>query len=783
MKRVASPPPTGAVTFLFTDIEGSTALWQNHPSQMRVSCARHDDIMRVAIESRGGHVFSTGGDAFCAAFASPRQALEATLEAQRNLFAEEWEENASIRVRMGLHTGEVEVQGGDYRGGELSRAERLMSAGHGGQVLLSDAAYNLVRDPLPHMEPGAALRDLGEHQLKDLRHTERIYQLVVPDLPADFPPPRTSGPVLPDDDSDSEGERYGIIRPLGSGGMAEVYLAHDEVLDQDVAMKVLRRQYADDKEFVRRFRREARNAAKLRSHRNIVPVYDGGRTKDGAYFIVMEYVPGGTLKERIEREGPLSCATAIEVSAQVARALQEAHKSEVIHRDIKPQNILLTETGEVKVADFGIARAASSTTLTQADSVMGTAQYIAPEQVKGETATPRSDLYSLGVTLYEMLTGDVPFHAETPVGIAMKHVHAEFRPPRELNPSVSDELNAVVARLLAKDPEDRPADAAELLRDLEQAKPVMKEVPNLLGKTFDEAERMAGADFELLLRDEDASANPGRRIVESQDPEPDERASKGSKISIVLRDPEPVLLDVPDFRERTLDEARQVAGTSFRLLVRDEEGRRLDYAVPSRAGRETALDLGIGRRVIESQDPEPGQKVREGSTVSLVLRPPEPVLLVVPSFLDRTFDDAKRLAGENFKLVLPAGSARLTESAVSSRETFMDLPAGQEILPEENVGQMIVAEQNPEPGEKARMGSKVSIVLRPAVPEILVPDLLGGSLSETERAAGDSLAVIAASTMESDRPEGSVIDQNPPPGERVPHGSTVSVVLSGGRNV
>lgn len=259
--------------------------------------------------------------------------------------------------------------------------------------------------------------------------------------------------------------RYVLLDHSGSGGMARVYRAHDNVLGRDIALKVLREQYAEDEEFARRFRREARSAAAL-SHPNIVPIYDLGRSEDGTYYIVMEYVSGGTLKERIIGRGPLEPHTAASMALQIARALGAAHKHGTIHRDVKSQNVLVTETGDVKVADFGIARAASATAVTRTNFILGTANYMSPEQAMGEEVGPRSDLYSLGVVLYEMLTGEVPYRADTPVGIAMKHVSEPPRAPREANPEVPEGTSALVVKLLAKRPEDRYRDAAELVEDL-----------------------------------------------------------------------------------------------------------------------------------------------------------------------------------------------------------------------------------------------------------------------------------------------------------------------------
>ena len=260
-------------------------------------------------------------------------------------------------------------------------------------------------------------------------------------------------------------DRYELRTLAGSGGMAEVFLAYDRVLGRDVALKLLRGRYAGDEDFVERFRREAKSAAALSSP-FIVPVFDRGETSDGAYYIAMEYLPGGTLEDRITRAGRLSPHEAVELAVQVTEALQAAHGRGVVHRDVKPGNVLLTRSGHAKVADFGIARAAEATTISEPGDILGSARYMSPEQAAGGRVGPTSDLYSLGVVLYEMLTGGVPFDVATPADVPAEHAKGTPRRPREANPEVPEALDALVMRLLSASPKDRHGSSVELLGEL-----------------------------------------------------------------------------------------------------------------------------------------------------------------------------------------------------------------------------------------------------------------------------------------------------------------------------
>src|SRR5438045_2999898 len=257
--------------------------------------------------------------------------------------------------------------------------------------------------------------------------------------------------------------RYVIRRRLGSGGMADVYLAEDQELGRQVALKMLNERHAADEQFVERFRREARNAAGL-NHPNIVSIFDRGHA-EGTYYIAMEFLDGRTLKELLVKNGPTPIPIAIDYSRQILNALSFAHRHGIVHRDIKPHNVVVGLDGRVKVTDFGIARSQASQ-MTEAGSIVGTAQYLSPEQAKGAPVDPRSDLYSLGIVLYEMLTGQVPFTGDTPVEIAMKHLSQVPEPPSKLRPDVPHDLDAVVMRSLAKDPDQRYASAEEMDADL-----------------------------------------------------------------------------------------------------------------------------------------------------------------------------------------------------------------------------------------------------------------------------------------------------------------------------
>ena len=261
------------------------------------------------------------------------------------------------------------------------------------------------------------------------------------------------------------GGRYEILERIGGGGMALVYKGHDLLLNRKVAIKVLRQQFVNDDEFIRRFRREAQAAASL-SHPNVVSIYDVGQ-QDEVHYIVMEYIEGQTLNDLIKDKAPLQVEEAIHITSQICDALDHAHANQIIHRDIKPHNILIGKNGRVKVTDFGIARATTSSTITQTGSVVGSVHYFSPEHAKGTMAGAKSDLYSLGIVLYQMLTARLPFLGESPISVALKHLQEEVEDPRKVNPLIPQSVENIILKAMRKNPDERYQSANEMLQDLE----------------------------------------------------------------------------------------------------------------------------------------------------------------------------------------------------------------------------------------------------------------------------------------------------------------------------
>jgi len=533
--------------------------------------------------------------------------------------------------------------------------------------------------------------------------------------------------------------RYRIVKPLGSGGMADVFLAHDNILDRDVALKVMSSRYAGDEEFVERFKREAQSAAAL-SHPNIVSIFDRGESEDGTYYIAMEYLPGGTLKDRIVKRGALPAHTAAAVALQMAEALRAAHERDVIHRDIKPHNILVTGSGDVKVTDFGIARAAASSTMTRTGHILGTAHYISPEQAMGDPVGPASDLYSLGVVLYEMLTGELPFDADTPLGIAMKHVNGYVRQPKDLNPSVPDGINAITLRLLAKNPEDRYASDSELIEDLERVCAGLDP---------------AGATTEIMTHaiPQAARINP---------PPPPHRMGlnkKRRRRGLVLIPLLLLLVLAPlAWAGYNLLQDRQAARVAPRLGVPDLVGMSLDDA---RAKVDGDFDIEVAKSVsaerpvdtILDQNPSTG-KAEKGSKISVE------VVGTRVSGVPDVVGSERQVAEQKLR---DAGF----EVKVDEQESSFD-------------DQGLVVSQDPSSGERAEVGSEVTITVGTGPSSVEIPRLYGNTPEQAKsvlREAGLELGSLSRD-YNSGVAEGSIFLQNPSGGENVEPGSAVDVTVS-----
>jgi beta-lactam-binding protein with PASTA domain len=604
--------------------------------------------------------------------------------------------------------------------------------------------------------------------------------------------------------------RYRLVKPLGSGGMADVYLAHDNILDRDVALKVMSTRYASDEEFVERFKREAQSAAAL-SHPNIVSIFDRGESEDGTYYIAMEYLPGGTLKDRIMSKGALPARTAAAVALQIAEALRAAHERGVIHRDIKPHNILITDSGDVKVTDFGIARAASSSTMTRTGSILGTAHYISPEQAMGEPVGPASDLYSLGVVLYEMLTGELPYDADTPLGIAMKHVNGRLSPPMEIDPSIPAGINAVTVRLLAKDPADRYASDAELIEDLERVAAGLEPanapaevttrhmpppapttrvgpppppyggrrngkrrrsaplilallalllliplawagyqllqdrqqeeqvpliaVPDLVGKTLEEAENQVGNRFDVRVEDEVDSESPVDTILR-QRPEAG-RVEKGSTISVVVVGTQ--VADVPDVVGQGRNAARQALNSAgFEVTVRERES--------------TFEQQG---RVI-GQTPQGGTPEEIGSNVTITVGT-GPSSVPVPSLYGNNPDQAAEVLG---------GVG--LELGVVSRDYNADLTQG------------LIYYQDPAAEQRVEPGTGVNVTVSLGPEPVEVPGVFGMDLRTARQTVVNAGLRSTIFEVQNNRPAGTALSTEPEAGTLVDPGTTVTIYYSSG---
>ena len=549
-------------------------------------------------------------------------------------------------------------------------------------------------------------------------------------------------------------DRYEVVRKLGSGGMADVYLAYDRLLGRQVALKVLSSRYANDEQFVERFRREASAAASL-NHPNIVQIYDRGEA-EGTYYIAMEYLEGRRLKDIILKYAPLSPELIVSVAIQIVEALRFAHRRNIIHRDIKPQNIMVDAEGRVKVTDFGIARAGNASTMTEAGSILGTAHYLSPEQAQGRPVEAASDLYSLGVVMYEMATGKLPFDGDNPVTIAMQHVHEQPVPPRSLVPDLPENLEAVILRALAKEPTERYLTAQAMLDDLRR---VQAGEPVALPAAY------AEEPTRVMTTDEKFASGPQATQVRKRKPEPAEvfpepyeepprrRSSLWPWVLVVILllalggaayaiffnwgTPQQELAVVPSVLGLTGAEAKQkieAAGFKFK-----------------NAGQQPSLEYPAGR--VCRQEPEEGVKLAKGETVSVWLSSGEGKV-EVPNVVGMDAVEAGAKLGA-------LGLVPKTQDEVTT-----EAPPG------------IVLRQDPPAGELVNPGSTVVIVVAMQTETVAVPYLI----SMTEEAA---VAVLQSMGLEpkvqlvdSTLPGGTVVDQDPKKDQKVAPGSTVTLFVS-----
>jgi serine/threonine-protein kinase len=522
--------------------------------------------------------------------------------------------------------------------------------------------------------------------------------------------------------------------------MAEVYLARDQLLGRTVALKVLHPEYARDRAFIERFRREAQAAASLNDPR-IVSIFDWG-SDDGTYFIVMEYVEGRTLREIILTEGSLMPERALELAADICSALSLAHKNGIVHRDIKPANIIVTPAGSTKVADFGIARAATDTgqTMTQTGTVIGTANYFSPEQAQGEQVDARSDVYSTGVVLYEMLTGEVPFKGDTSVAVAYKHVKEDPLLPSRLNPDLSSDIDAVVMKAMAKNPDNRYQSAEEMRADLRRLM-VGEQVAATPLLNAGQTGVMRGAGRTSVMAVEPPRSSRGRRtlayilivllflgIV---------TAAVAGLFSVLGASGKTVV--VPDVTGKTLEDAERIL-----------DGLGLDATVAQRDFSDTVADGSV-----ISQSPADGRKLKTGTKVFLIIsKGPENV--GVPNVVGKTVDDAtKALTDAGLKV------------GATTTQISNDVEKGK------------VISQDPAAGESVAKGGSVNLTVSGGKAQVKIPRVTDLQVDRAiELIQGAGLNPVTKDMCNTSQKDGLVTDQNPPAGTQVDDGSNVTITVN-----
>ena len=549
--------------------------------------------------------------------------------------------------------------------------------------------------------------------------------------------------------------RYRIQRKLGAGGMADVYLAEDQELGRRVAIKILNERHANDDQFIERFRREAKNAAAL-NHPNIVSIYDRGEAED-TYYIAMEFLDGRTLKELIVSRGAAPVNVAIEYARQILSALRFAHRHGIVHRDIKPHNALVDGEGRVKVTDFGIARAGTSQ-MTEAGSIVGTAQYLSPEQARGGEVDPRSDLYSLGVVLYELLTGKTPFEGETPVEIAMKHLSNAPKPPSKLRPDIPPELDMVVLRALAKNPDDRYQSADEMEGDLER----VARGASVSATTVDTATQVlrrpataaAAAATAATMIAPPASARTGSAppaVVEDE-----EVAESGGPerpiwpwliaIAFVVA---AVIAGIFVWHELSGSTATEPVslyiGQPQAQAVKQIQAAHLVAAV--KKGPNTRYKPGT----VFQQNPSPGTHVDKGGTVTIWVSTGPPKV-TVPDVKGQQWTQAQ---------------ATLVNAGLMPEEHFVG---------GDTQGQ--VTATDPPAGKSVPKGTKVRVNVMKGPGTATVPNVVGQSAAAATTALRNAGFNPSPTYVNNNAPQNQVIHQNPAPGSSEPKGTSVDIEIS-----
>ena len=530
--------------------------------------------------------------------------------------------------------------------------------------------------------------------------------------------------------------RYQINGFIGEGGMSRVWRALDQNTGKNVAVKVLREEYSEDESFIRRFDREAQAASRM-SHPNIVNLLDVGVEEDGTRYLVMEYVQGKTLKRFIQESGALRPEIAAQIIIRVLAALQHAHQNGVVHRDIKPQNILIDKEGTVKVADFGIARMANAQTVSQTDeSVMGSVYYFSPEQARGAAVDARSDIYSVGVVFYEMLTGKVPFTGDTPVAIAMQHLQTAPIPPAEVNPSVSSALDFVVLHAMEKKPRRRYQSAEEMLRDVRLA----MEHPDTILAAREEAERREKAERERERRSKSV-----RRRVRVM------RAALVTVFSLLLVG---AIIGTGYFAvQRVVDEKSSLVEVPALI------GRMKEDAITMliSAGLEPAVTYDeyplVKENLVADQSVAPGQKVEKGSFVTITV--------------------SRSVYETNIPTVTGVPLSEAQEILTNAGLVVSEI----ETQPSE-AANMIVIQQLPDAGTNAHKGDSVKLIVSGGI--VVMPSLQGMTREQAEQtiiAYGLTLAGVYEEVVSDPAQIGVVTSQAPAMYSEILPGAAVTFTI------